>query len=250
MTNIKTKDEIKIMVKAGEILANVLKDTQDYIFPLITKNQLDCFIEERIHFYGGKPAFKNFHGYKYASCISINEEVVHGIPDDTIIKNGDIVGIDVGVKYNGYNSDAAITVGIGKISDQAKDLINITKSALDVAILHIKPGVKLGVIQKKIQEHVENVGDYSLVRDFSGHGIGKNLQEEPIIPNYFGKNSHLILKENAVFCIEPMVIIGKNYSVITKNDSWTVISASKNLAAHFEHTIAVTQNGARVLTKI
>ena len=249
MTNIKTNNEVEIMAQTGKILSNVLKDVKNYLLLQITKSQLDRFIEDKIIEYGGEPAFKNFHGYKYASCISINEEIVHGIPDETIINSGDVVGIDIGVKYKGYNADAAITIGVGTISNEAQKLIDITKGSLDEAILKIKPGIKLGVIQKTIQDYVEKSGEYSLVRDFSGHGIGKNLQEDPIIPNYFGKNSHLIIKENAVFCIEPMVIIGKDYSVKTKNDGWTVISNSKKLAAHFEHTIAVTKNGSRVLTK-
>ncbi|EKD56267.1 MAG: hypothetical protein ACD_58C00241G0004 [uncultured bacterium] len=248
MTNIKTSDEIIIMEEAGKILAEVFKKTIKVIIPGMTKLELDTIIEKFIIESGATPSFKNYKGYKYSSCLSVNSEIVHGMPNNDVINDGDILGIDIGVNYNGYHADSAITVPIGKVDTVAQELINVTKKSLDLAISKIKPGVTIGQIQKTIQNFVESK-NYCLVRSYSGHGIGKNLQEDPIIPNYYGLNNHLIIKENAVFCIEPMVIVGKNHHVAVKNDGWTVISASDQLAAHFEHTVAVTKKNCKVLTK-
>lgn len=248
MINIKTPDEIIIMEKAGKILAKVFDKTIKQVKPGMTKMELDTIIENLIIDLGATPSFKNYKGYRFSSCLSINSEVVHGLPNNDIIKNGDIVGIDIGVNYNGYHADSAVTIPVGKVSKIALELIDITKKALDLAISKIKPGITIGHIQQTIQDFVES-NNYCLVRSYSGHGIGKNLQEDPIIPNYYGLNNHLIIKENAVFCIEPMVIIGKNHHVSIKDDSWTVISAGGELAAHFEHTIAVTKKNCKVLTK-
>lgn len=248
MTNIKSDHEVQLIEKSSKILANVIKKIPLYAKPGITKLELDQIIENMILKLGAKPSFKGYKGYQFASCLSVNNEVVHGVPNNTILAEGDILGIDIGVNYKGYNSDACVTIGIGKIDQESQRLINITKKSLDEAIKLIKPGIKLGTIQKKIEKIVESK-DYCLVRSFSGHGIGKNLQEEPIIPNYYGINSHLIIKPNAVFCLEPMVIIGKNPHVNIGQDKWTVTSASGKRAAHFEHTIVVTKNGCKVLTK-
>lgn len=248
MTNIKTNQEIKLIEKSSKILTTVIKKARIYAKPGITKLELDQLIEKLIIESGAKPSFKGYKGYKFASCLSVNNEVVHGLPDNTVLTEGDILGIDIGVNYNGYNSDAAVTIGIGKIDHESQRLINITKQSLDNAIKLIKPGIELGIIQKEIEKTVESK-NYCLVRSFSGHGIGKNLQEEPIIPNYYGINSHLIIKPNAVFCLEPMVIIGKNPHVNIHSDKWTVITANGKRAAHFEHTIVVTKNSCKVLTK-
>lgn len=248
MTNIKEPQEIILMAKAGKILAEVFSEVKKHIRPGISKIDLDKIIEKLITSSGAVPSFKNYKGYEFSSCLSLNEEIVHGIPNEEVIKDGDILGIDIGVNYSGYHADSAITVGVGKISRDAQELINITKKSLELAIGKIKPGITLGQIQKTIQSFVE-AKDFCLVRSYSGHGIGRDLQEDPVIPNYYGINSHLIIKENTVFCIEPMVIRGKNPRVLLKDDGWTAITASGQLAAHFEHTIAVTKKGCQVLTK-
>lgn len=249
MTNIKSNQEIEIMKQSGRILAKVMNEARKNARPGITKIELNNLIEEKIQDLGAKPSFKNYKGYKYASCLSLNSQVVHGLPDQTELKNGHILGIDIGVLYQDYHTDCAITVPIGKISHQAKDLINITRNALNLAIKMIRPGLLLGDLQKALENYVEK-DNYCLVRSFSGHGIGRNLQEEPIIPNYYGANKNLIIKENAVFCLEPMVIIGKNPHVKILEDGWSAVSASGNLAAHFEHTIAVTKNNCQILTTL
>lgn len=247
MTNIKSLEEISSIKKASKILAKVFRDVKRINLSGFNKIELDKTIEKLITGYGATPSFKDFKGYKYSSCLSINNEIVHGIPNNDIIKDGDILGIDIGVYYQGFHADSAITVAVGKVTSSRQELIDVTKKSLDLAINKIKPGIPLGVVQKTIQDFVESK-NYCLVRSYSGHGIGKELQEEPIIPNYYGYNSHLIFKENAVFCIEPMVIIGKNHKVLISNDGWTAVSASGEPAAHFEHTIAVTKKGAEVLT--
>lgn len=249
MTNIKTNQEIDLMRKAGKILARVFAKIKEINYLGMTKIELDSIIEKLIIKNGGKPSFKNFKDYPFCSCLSLNNEIVHGLPNNDIIKNGDILGIDIGVEYSGYHADAAITVPVGKITSEKKKLIDITEKSLDNAIKKIKPGITLGEIQKEIERTVEQL-DYCLVRSYTGHGIGKSLQEEPIIPNYYGFNSKLVIRKNTVFCIEPMVIIGKNHQVKVKNDGWTAVSASCNSAAHFEHTICVTKNGSEILTKI
>lgn len=249
MTNIKTNQEIDLMRKAGKILAQVFTEVKKINYAGMTKIELDGIIEKLIIKNGGGPSFKNFKGYPYCSCLSLNDEIVHGLPNNDIIKNGDILGIDIGVEYLGYHADAAITVPVGKITLEKKKLLDITEKSLFNAIKKIKPGITLGKVQKEIERTVERF-DYCLVRSYTGHGIGKSLQEEPIIPNYYGFNSKLVFRKNAVFCIEPMIIMGKNCHVKVKNDGWTAVSVSGNAAAHFEHTICVTKNGSEILTKI
>lgn len=247
MTNLKSNQEIKIMRQGGKILAKVINEARKNAQSGVSKLELDNIIEKKILSCGAKPSFKNYKGYKFASCLSLNSQIVHGLPDQVVLKNGDILGIDIGVLYHGYHTDCAITVGIGKISNEAKKLIDTTNKTLKLAIKMIKPGLLLGDLQKAMENYVEK-GNYCLVRSFSGHGIGKNLQEEPIIPNYYGVNKNLVIKENAVFCLEPMLIIGKNPHVKILEDGWTAVSSSGNLAAHFEHTIAINKYGCDVLT--
>lgn len=247
MINLKTPEEIAIMAEGGKIHAEVMKKAIQIAQPGILKKDLDRLIEQMILDFKAEPSFKNYHGYSYSTCLSLNNEIVHGIPDKTKLKSGDILGIDIGIKFRGYHVDAACTIGIGKISESAKNLIDITSYSLQEAIKRIKPGVKLGVIQKTIESIIESK-DYCLVRSYTGHGIGKTLQESPIIPNYFGMNSDLILEEGMTICLEPMVIIGKKHGVIVKPDEWTAISESGQLSAHFEHTIVVTRTGSKILT--
>lgn len=248
MIKIKTPSEIVIMKQSGQILAKVIDEARKYVKAGQSTKELDIYISNLIGQSGARPSFKGFHGYPASSCISINEEVVHAIPGNRIIKNGDIVSIDVGVLYKGYHSDSAITIGIGKISKEAQNLIKITKKSLNNGIKKIKPGIKIGDIQSEIQKTIESAG-FFVIRDLTGHGIGCELQEDPSIPNFGRKGTGFILKEGMVIAIEPMASTG-TYRVIGTDDEWTVVTLDKSLSAHFEHTIAITTFGCEILTKL
>ena len=244
---IKNKNQIKLMKESGRILAAIIKKLTKFAKPGISTLEIDLKAQELMKKHHVISAFKNFNGYPANTCISINEEVVHGLPSQKKIKNGDIVSIDCGVKYKGFCSDSATTFSIGQCSDEIKKLIMTTKNSLNQAISLIKPGERLGTIQAAIQKEIEKNG-LGLVRELTGHGIGKNLQEKPQIPNYGYKNTGIILKPGMTFCLEPMVTMGSG-KVKLKNNGWTIVSEDNTLAAHFEHTIAVTQTGHEILTK-
>ena len=246
MISIKTAREIEIMKEGGKIAAHILKLLGKSACPGIETRELDQIARQEIKKAGAKAAFLNHRGYPAATCISINDEVVHGIPSDKVIKEGDIVGIDLGVLHRGYHSDTAITVGVGKISAEKKRLLEITEKSLYEGLSLVKEGVYLGDIQSKIQKTIEKAG-YSVVRDLAGHGIGKNLQEPPSIPNFGKPKTGPILKEGMVLAIEPMVATGDWHVKILK-DGWTVVTADGSDSAHFEHTIAVTKRGFEILT--
>lgn len=246
MIHIKDREEIHLMRRSGKILSQVFKKIVPVINAGKSTLEIDHKIEMLILEQKAYPVFKDYEGYKHASCLSVNEEVVHGIPSrNKILKFGDIVGIDIGVKYQGYCTDAAKTVIVGKTHKEARELIKITKQALVMATSHIKDGAKLSSIQKIIERQAQD-NQFGIVRNFTGHGIGKRLQEEPIIHNYVtGKD--LILKAGMTICIEPMFTQNRE-EVYVKDDGWTVETCDKSLTAHFEHTILVTKNGAEVLT--
>ncbi len=250
MISIKTDDEIKQMAHAGKILAQTLKNLQKHAKPGVSTFVLEKIAQKQIFNSGAEPAFKGFGGYPYATCISINDEIVHGLPSkNKIIKTGDIIGIDCGVKYNGWNTDAAITFGVGKISSEAKRLLSVTQETLSIAIKLVKPGASLKYIQSRIQENILK-NKFGIVRTLTGHGIGRDLQEKPTITNYVSSEyPEVILRKGMTICIEPMVTLGGE-EVYTKNDGWTIATKDKSLSAQFEHTIVVTKNGAKVLTKI
>lgn len=244
---LKTKQDIAIMRAGGTIAARVLSELAKAAKPGKTILVLDTLAEEIIKKAGGTPSFKGFKGYPAATCISVNDEIVHGIPSDRVLVDGDIVGIDVGVYYKGFHTDTAITVAVGQISSEAQKLIDTTKKSLDIAIKMIKPGLHLGDIQAEIQETIEGAG-FSVIRDLAGHGVGRNLQEAPSIPNY-GQNGHgLVLKEGMTLAIEPMTAMG-DWQVKMLDDGWTVVTADQSLSAHFEHSIAVTKAGCEILTQ-
>lgn len=244
--DLKSNEEIAIMRAGGKIAARVLSELARSAVPGKTILELDAQAEEIIENAGAKPSFKGFHGYPAAICVSVNNEVVHGIPSKRILKEGDIVGIDVGVYYQGFHTDTAITIAIGKISSEAQKLIDVTKKSLDAAIKIIKPDIYLGDVQAEIQQIIEAAG-YGVIRDLAGHGVGKNLQEAPSIPNYGKKGTGIILKEGMTLAIEPMVSAG-DWRVRVLDDGWTVVASDGSLSAHFEHTIAVTKNGGEILT--
>lgn len=245
---IKNKDEIEKMKKAGHIAALVLETIKKEIKPGMTTSQINKRAEEIILENKAACSFKGFGGYPAATCISINEEVVHGIPNNRAVKDGDLVGIDVGVYYLGYHADTAITIGVGEISKQKQNLLDITLQSLKKGIAMVKPGIHLGDVQSIIQTTIESVG-FGVIRDLSGHGIGTELQEPPSIPNFGKKGTGLILQEGMTIALEPMVSIG-DYNVRVKPDGWTVATSDGSPSAHFEHTIAVTKNGAEIMTKL
>jgi len=193
---------------------------------------------------GGKPSFKNYKGFPGNICISVNNEVVHGIPGERVLQEGDIVSLDIGVKFNGFHTDAAITVGVGKISQEAEELISVTEGSLKAGIAQANCGARVGDISAAIQHYVESTG-FSVIREYSGHGVGRDLHEEPQIPNFVvGKGA--LLRKGMTLAIEPMVNVGGWQTKLAPNQ-WTVLTADGSLSAHFEHTIAITDNEAEIL---
>lgn len=245
--NLKSKEEIAKMRAGGKIAARVLSQLAAVAKPGVTTKELDILAEKIMAKAGATPSFKGFKGYPAATCISINNEIVHGIPSDRILREGDIIGIDVGVYYQGFHTDTAISIGIGKISHEAQKLIDMTKKSLDMAIAMVKPDIHLGDVQAKIQKTIESAG-FAVIRDLAGHGVGRELQEAPLIPNFGKYGKGLILKEGMTLAIEPMVAMG-DWPVKILKDNWTVATADGSLSAHFEHTIAVTKDGCEILTK-
>ena len=246
MIELKTPREIEIIKKNGRILAQTLKLLEERIQPGIKTGELDRLAEEFIRKQGGYPAFKGYRKYPNSICVSINEEIVHGIPGERVIQEGQIVSVDAGVFKNGYYADAACTYPVGEVSEEAKKLIQITRQALENAIASVKTGKHLSDVSYAVQSLVEKNG-FSVVRDLVGHGIGKKMHEEPQIPNFGAPGQGVVLKPGMVLAIEPMVNAG-TYEILTKEDQWTIVTSDGSLSAHFEHTVAVTENGARILT--
>jgi methionyl aminopeptidase len=249
MIAVKTKKEIEILRQGGRILARIMKRLVKEARPGISTKHLEEIAEELIYKYKAEPSFKGHQGFPASLCVSINEELVHGIPSKKrILKKGDIISLDLGLKYKGYYTDMAVTLGIGKISPEAKKLIKVTKKALKIGLKQIKPGKKTGDISSAIQKYVEDQG-CSVNRQLTGHGIGRRSHELPLIPNYGRSDKGEKLVPGMVFCLEPMVNLGKP-EVKTLNDGWTVVTVDKKPSAHFEVTVVVTEKGSEVLTKM
>ncbi len=246
MIHIKSKDEINKMVKAGSIVKNLLNEITYMIKPGITTLELDKFAENYIIESGAIPGFKGLYGFPATICVSINEEVVHGIPSNRILNDGDIIGIDVGSIYDGFYGDHAKTYPVGNISNNKKKLIKVTKECLDKGIKEAVPGKTIGDIGFAIQSHAESFG-FGVVKELVGHGIGKKLHEEPQIPNYGKKGTGPIIKEGMCFAIEPMINFGSD-EIYTKSDNWTVCTKDGKPSAHFEHTITIDKDGPKILT--
>ncbi len=242
----KSKDEIAIMRHAGRIVAETLRLVETKIRPGVETIELDRIAENFIRKSGASPAFKGYRGFPASICASPNEVVVHGIPGQRRLKEGDIISIDVGAEYSGYYGDAAATFPVGQISEQAQQLIDITKLALSKGIEQCVEGNYLYDISHAIQATVEPAG-YSVVREFVGHGIGREMHEDPQIPNFGIAGRGPKIKTGMIFAIEPMVNIG-DYKVNILPDHWTVVTADRSLSAHFEHTVAVTKEGPDILT--
>ena len=245
--NIKTPEELKVLREAGAILASVINEVKCSLKSEITTREVDQKVEGLIKKCKVVPAFKGYRGFPACTCLSVNEEVVHGIPGDRILKDGDIVSLDVGIIYKGYYSDTAITVGIGKISPNLQRLLDITSESLYEGINRARVNNHLSDISYTIQKYVEE-HHFSIVREFVGHGIGKHLHEDPEIPNFGPPHQGPVLKEGMVFAIEPMVNMGQSSTKIL-DDGWTVVTEDGKPSAHFEHTIAVGKDGPEILTK-
>lgn len=247
MIKIKTKEEIEIMASSGRILAGIMRELKAKVRPGISTKDLDKAAESLVLKYGAKPSFKNYRGFPAVICACVNEELVHCIPSERKLKEGDILSIDIGLCYKGYNSDMAVTVPVGQISQEALRLIKTTKKALKRGIKKVRPGITFGDIGNTIQRYAEGQG-YSIIRDLTGHGIGKGIHEEPEIPNYGKRKTGPVVKEGMVFCLEPMIAVG-DWHIKRAEDGYGFSMKDDSLSAHFEHTIAVTSRGAKILTK-
>ncbi|MBI1822013.1 MAG: type I methionyl aminopeptidase [Nitrospirae bacterium] len=249
MIILKSEAEIEKIRVACQIVAETLEYLKENVKPGITTTDLDRMAEERILKKGGKPAFKGYRNFPATLCASINSEVVHGIPSKkSVLNEGDIIGLDLGAIVDGFYGDAAISVPVGEISAEARNLIKTTEESLYKGIEQARMGNRLSDISHAVQVHVEAAG-YSVVRDFVGHGIGRNLHEDPQIPNYGEPGQGPRLKKGMVLALEPMVNMGKN-PVMILDDKWTVVTRDGSLSAHFEHTISITENGPVILSSL
>ena len=248
MIMLKSPREIELMRRGGQVLAAVMTMLRGFVKPGMSTLEIDEEVEAFIVARGAKPAFKGYRGFPATVCISINEEIVHGIPSPhRRVKEGDIVGLDLGCIVEGYYADCAFTMAIGEIPPRVHELLDVTRQSLELAIEQCRPGQRLSDVSHAVQEHVEAHG-FGIVRAFVGHGIGRNLHEDPQIPNFGEPGRGPQLKPGMVLAIEPMVTMG-SYDVKILDDGWTAVTRDGSLAAHFEHTIAVTDNGPDVLTR-
>lgn len=246
MIILKSLQEIEKIRSAGRIVAGTIEELKKRVCPGITTRELDRIAEEFIIKKGGAPAFKGYKGYPNTACISVNEEIVHGIPSERVLEEGDIVSIDLGVLLDGYYGDAAITLPVGRINNSTKRLLDVTEAALYRAIEKTVVGSRVSDISFTIQSYVENAG-YSVVREFVGHGIGRSLHEDPPVPNFGEPGKGPRLKAGMVLAIEPMVNMGASDLFVLDN-GWTAVTRDRSLSAHFEHTVAVTEGGPEILT--
>jgi methionyl aminopeptidase len=247
MIHLKSAKEIDIMRRANQIIAETRAILLPMIQPGITTYELDRVAEETIISKGAKSAFKGYRGYPATICVSINDEVVHGIPSKKrVLKEGDILGLDMGTIYQGYYGDSAVTVPVGAVSDKALKLMKVTEECLHFGIKEARPGARLYDIGSAVQEHAESQG-FSVVRDFVGHGIGQQLHEDPQVPNYGQKGRGIVLQAGMTIAIEPMINEGSE-EVEIKEDGWTAVTKDGKLSAHFEHSIVITENGPVILS--
>ena len=246
MIVVKTKDEIEIMRRAGAVVAGALDLAERELKPGMTTSRLDELIEEYIRSLGAVPAFKDYQGFPASACISIDSEVVHGIPGNRAVREGELVSVDVGSIVDEFYGDSARTIPVGEVSTDKKKLLEITQQALAAGIDKARKGNKLGRISASVQKVAENAG-YGVVRQLVGHGIGRSMHEEPQVPNFGSEDDGPTLEVGMVIAIEPMINMG-TYDVKTLPDGWTVVTLDGRPSAHFEHTVAVTENGPDILT--
>lgn len=244
----KSEKELGLMREAGRIVAECHKLLAAHVEPGITTGELDQMADRFIRSQDALPSFKGYNGFPSSICASVNEELVHGFPSKRKLIEGDIVTFDIGAQYQGYHGDSAWTYPVGKITEDAQRLLDVTEGSLYAGLALIKPDVRLFTISHAIQRHIEDAG-FSVVREYVGHGVGTELHEDPQIPNYGIPDRGPRLKPGMVLAIEPMVNAGKR-NVKTLEDNWTVVTVDGSLCAHFEHTVAVTQDGMEILTKL
>ena len=247
MLDKKSKEEIKILRQGGKILHNILHTVAKKVDIGITGIELNNLAEEMIKKAGGKPAFKNYKGYPAGLCVSINQTVVHGIPNNTPFKNGDLIGLDLGMEYKGLFTDMAITVPVGEIDKQAKKLLDVTKKALEIGISEVGPDKYIGDIGKAIEKYIKPYG-YGIVRDLAGHGVGLKVHEDHNIPNYNPGSKLEKMFSGLVIAIEPMIVMGGTHEVVVADNKWDISSKDNSLTAHFEHTVAVTEDSYKIIT--
>jgi methionyl aminopeptidase len=245
---IKSDREIALMRQAGRIVAIVLEILGREIREGMKTKELDIIAARELERLGARPSFKGYHGYPASICVSVNDEIVHGIPGERVLKEGDIVSLDVGAIYDGFQGDAAVTMGVGEISPTAKRLMEATQGALEAGIAAARNGARLGDISAAIQKHAESKG-FSVIREYTGHGIGRDMHEEPQIPNFGVPGTGPLLKKGMTLALEPM-LSAVDWHTRLGEDNWVVRTADGSLAAHFEHTIAITNGKAEVLTVV
>jgi len=248
MINLKTAHEIDLMARAGRLLASVLPPLEEACKPGVRTSDLDRIADKLIRDGGAIPGFLGYHGFPKSICVSINDEAVHGIPGNRKVASGDVVSLDLGLVLDGFWADVGITVGVGKISKEADRLIKVTEEALYVGIAKAQPGGYLGDISSAIQKHVEKAG-FSVIRQFVGHGIGRQMHEDPQVPNFGTPGTPPRLKPGMTLAIEPMVNAG-SHEVYMKPDGWTICTVDGALSAYFEHTVAITDKGPLILTAL
>lgn len=245
---LKTPAEIEIMHQANRIVAGVLTLLQGEMRPGLSTMQMDKWAEEYCRDHGAEPAFKGYRGFPGSLCVSINEQVVHGIPSTKVkVREGDIISVDFGTRYKGFYGDSAVTIPVGKISREDQTLLDVTREALDLGIRQVRVGNRISDISRAVQEHAQKFG-FSIVRQFVGHGIGTSLHEGPEVPNYVQKQPSPRILEGMVVAIEPMINAGTHKVKVLK-DGWTVITADRRSSAHFEHSVAATADGPLVLSR-
>jgi methionyl aminopeptidase len=246
MIPIKTKEEIEIMAQGGHILAEIMNQLKNEAKIGVATIDLNRLAESLVFKYKCRPSFKNYKGFPETLCTSINEVVVHGVPSDRILKDGDVLSLDLGIFYQGFHSDMAITIPIGKVEPEILRLIKVANKALKRGLRKLKPNIRLGAVGNAIQRYVESQG-FNIVKDLCGHGIGRELHEDPEILNYGKRREGDFLKEGMVICLEPMITIGKG-EIKKSKDGFAFETKDGSIAAHFEHTVAITQHGSKILT--
>ncbi|MFH1088017.1 MAG: type I methionyl aminopeptidase [Chloroflexota bacterium] len=244
----KSRKEIALMRQAGRILAQVLAELKEQVKPEVTTHYLETVAASELRKHHVQSAFRGYRGFPGELCVSVNDEIVHGIPGDRLLKEGDVVSLDAGVVFHGYIADAAITVPVGHVAPETQRLLKVTETSLEVGISRAVPGGYVGDIGAAVQGHVESHG-FSVVREYSGHGVGRDLHEEPLVPNVGSPCTGPLLEKGMTLAIEPMVNAG-GWKTRLSGNGWTVLSADGSLSAHFEHTVVVTDGGAEVLTQL
>ncbi|MCG0050835.1 type I methionyl aminopeptidase [Priestia megaterium] len=244
----KKPEEIEVMREAGRIVALTHQELKKHIAPGITTIELDAIAENFIRQHDAIPSFKGYNGFRGSVCASVNEELVHGIPGERKLNEGDIISLDIGAKFGGYHGDSAWTYGVGKISLENQELLDVTEQSLYKGLAEAKPGERLSNISHAIQQYAES-RNFSIVREYVGHGVGKDLHEDPQVPHYGPPNKGPRLRPGMVLAVEPMVNAGMRY-VKTLPDNWTVVTVDGKMCAHFEHTIAITETGYEILTAL